>query len=140
MPAENAVWQRARDEEADVTAKSASSGKGDVARPRDTMLTALRSAEAGGGSFHLLGRPGHLEVLTKFDVAVSTACPALTYLVTETVDGAQKCIDFYAPTILVALLSSYLRKFNILMQNDAFASSPEGKAVSKTKKMSAFLI
>ena len=79
-----------------------------MARPRDTMLTALRSAEAGVGS-DLLGRLGHLGGIDKkFDVAVSTACPALTYLVTETVDGAQKCVTFYAPTILVALLSSYL--------------------------------
>ena len=58
------------------------------------MLAALQSKEAGVGS-DLLGRLGDLGGIdAKYDVAVSTAAGALNHLVTRTVDGAQRCIDY----------------------------------------------
>ena len=130
--------QQAREEEttAAQSSSSSSSSNGGSSRPRDTMLTALRSADAGVGS-DLLGRLGHLGGIDKkFDVAVSTACPALTYLVTETVDGAQKCIDFLRANNLGRATFIVLEKIQYLNDKmDAFASSPEGSAVAKANNV-----
>lgn len=130
---------QAAHDEASVLVTAASSGKSsdrDSAVPHDPMLMALRSEDAGVGS-DLLGRLGHLGGIDrKYDVAVSTACPALTYLVTETVDGAQKCIDFLRANNLGRATFIVLEKIQYLQDKmDLFAMSPQGTSVSKAKNV-----
>ena len=63
-----------------------------------------------------------------YDVAASTACGALNHLVTRTVDGAQKCIDYLRTNNLGRATFIVLEKIQYLNEK------MEGFKVSKTLK------
>jgi structural maintenance of chromosome 4 len=60
---------------------------------RDRVLDALDAARDSGKIKGACGRLGDLGTIDKkYDVAVSTACPALNHYVVETVQAAQQCV------------------------------------------------
>ena len=62
---------------------------------RNNILDALLKAQNEGKLNGIHGRLGELGVIdAKYDVAVTTACSNLDSIVVETVDHAQKCLDF----------------------------------------------
>lgn len=65
---------------------------------RGALLSGLMSATAPGkplASAGLAGRLGDLGTIDpKYDVAVSTACGALNWLVVDTVEGGQACVEY----------------------------------------------
>lgn len=68
---------------------------------QNVMVKALLDAQAAGALKGVLGRLGDLGAIDKkYDVAVSTACGALDYILVETTSDAQHCV-------------SYLRKNNL---------------------------
>ncbi|KAG9251048.1 RecF/RecN/SMC [Emericellopsis atlantica] len=61
---------------------------------RGNVLTALMRMKESGRIDGFHGRLGNLGTIdSKYDVAISTACPALDNFVTETVDAGQQCIE-----------------------------------------------
>lgn len=64
---------------------------------RGALLTGLMSAAGAGGPLEgagLAGRLGDLGTIDpKFDVAASTACGALNWLVVDNVEGGQACVE-----------------------------------------------
>ncbi|KOS17653.1 Structural maintenance of chromosomes protein 4 [Escovopsis weberi] len=62
---------------------------------RGNVLTALMRMKESGRIDGFHGRLGNLGAIDqKYDVAVSTACPALDNFVTETVEAGQQCIEY----------------------------------------------
>lgn len=62
---------------------------------RGNVLTALMRMKESGRIDGFHGRLGNLGTIdSKYDVAISTACPALDNFVTETVDAGQQCIEY----------------------------------------------
>ncbi|CAN8017690.1 unnamed protein product [Ixodes persulcatus] len=60
-------------------------------RVLDSLLQAKRSGELPG----IVGRLGDLGAIDeKYDVAISTACGQLDYIVTDTVLSAQRCVEY----------------------------------------------
>ena len=100
------------------------------------MLAALQSEEAGVGT-DLLGRLGDLGGIDqKYDVAVSTAAGALNNLVTRTVDGAQKCIDYLRKHKLGRATFIVLEKIQYL--NQPMNSYTADKTTQKEKCVRLF--
>ncbi|RKP30981.1 RecF/RecN/SMC protein [Metschnikowia bicuspidata] len=65
------------------------------AQNRSKVLVSLMKLAKSGRIFGFFGRLGDLgEIDDKYDVAVSTACPALDSMVVESVETAQACIDY----------------------------------------------
>ena len=68
---------------------------------RNRVLTALTTAMQEGKLKGILGRLGDLGVIPqKYDVAISTSCGALDHIVVETMELAQKAVE-------------YLKKYNL---------------------------
>ena len=68
---------------------------------KNNILDSLLKAQAEGRLKGIYGRLGDLGTIdVKYDVAISTACAALDHIVVESVDIAQKCVE-------------YLRKYNL---------------------------
>ncbi|XP_065081267.1 structural maintenance of chromosomes protein 4 [Ochlerotatus camptorhynchus] len=64
-------------------------------RSQGKVLDALMKAKAEGHLQGILGRLGNLGGIdSKYDVAISTCCGNLDFIVVETVNAAQACIDF----------------------------------------------
>ncbi|VDP16721.1 unnamed protein product [Schistosoma margrebowiei] len=62
---------------------------------RNRMLNALLEAKRSGTLTGILGRLGDLGAIpSRYDIAISTACGALDYIVTDTMDTAQKAVNF----------------------------------------------
>lgn len=65
---------------------------------RSTLVQSLMDATKKGGALATAGLHGRLgdlgRIEDKYDVAVTTACGALNWLVVETTEGGQKCLDF----------------------------------------------
>lgn len=62
---------------------------------KNNILDALLKAQNEGKLSGIYGRLGDLGVIdSKYDIAVTTACSNLDSIVVETVDHAQKCLDF----------------------------------------------
>ncbi|TQS37103.1 hypothetical protein Golomagni_02433 [Golovinomyces magnicellulatus] len=65
------------------------------------VLTGLMRLKESGRIDGFHGRLGNLGTIDKqYDVAISTACSALNNFVTETVEGAQQCIEYLRKTNL----------------------------------------
>ncbi|KAJ3416526.1 hypothetical protein HDV05_001263 [Chytridiales sp. JEL 0842] len=65
------------------------------AQSRGKVLTALLREKQSGRIKGICGRLGDLGIIDdKFDVAITTACGALESIVVETVESAQRCIEF----------------------------------------------
>lgn len=84
---------------------------------KNKVLASLTRLAKSGRIDGFYGRLGDLGLIDdKFDIAISTACPALDSMVVETVETAQTCIDYlrknrlgYANFICL----NKLRKFNL---------------------------
>jgi structural maintenance of chromosome 4 len=62
---------------------------------KNNILDSLLKAQQEGKLSGIYGRLGDLGVIdAKYDVAITTACSNLDSIVVETVDHAQKCLDF----------------------------------------------
>jgi len=62
---------------------------------KNTILDALLKAQNEGKLSGIYGRLGDLGVIdSKYDVAVTTACSNLDSIVVETVEHAQRCLDY----------------------------------------------
>ncbi|KAJ3124126.1 hypothetical protein HK100_011355 [Physocladia obscura] len=62
---------------------------------RGSIMSNLMKQKQSGKINGICGRLGDLGVIEdKYDVAITTACGALEHIVVETVECAQKCIDF----------------------------------------------
>uniref|UniRef100_A0A3Q0KT79 Structural maintenance of chromosomes protein n=1 Tax=Schistosoma mansoni TaxID=6183 RepID=A0A3Q0KT79_SCHMA len=62
---------------------------------RNRMLNALLEAKRSGTLPGILGRLGDLGAISsRYDIAISTACGALDHIVTDTMDTAQKAVNF----------------------------------------------
>ena len=125
---------RAAEETAERTLAGAS-GKAAEARARagaaksqGTVLKALMAAKASGKIPGIYGRLGDLGGIdAKYDVAVTTACPALDYIVVETTAAAQRCVDLLRKNNLgVATFLILEKQQGLVKQMDAPASPPEG--------------
>ena len=91
-----------------------------TANAKKGLAKALSDAQQPGGPLAnsgLLGRLGDLGAIDKkYDVAISTACGALDYLVSRTAQGATKCVDFLRKkklgrsTFIVLEKRGYLKK------------------------------
>jgi structural maintenance of chromosome 4 len=58
------------------------------------VVSALLEAKSSGAIEGIHGRLGDLGAIdARYDVAVSTACPALDYIVVETTSAAQRCVE-----------------------------------------------
>lgn len=87
------------------------------AQNKNKVLSSLSRLAKSGRIEGFYGRLGDLgQIDDKYDVAISTACPALDSMVVETVETAQTCIDYlrknrlgYANFICL----NKLRKFNL---------------------------
>lgn len=70
-------------------------------------------------SFILIDHNCNLFVAAKYDIAVSTACPGLDYIVVETTAAAQACVELLrrknlgVATFMILVLGSY---FVILLE------------------------
>ena len=61
---------------------------------RGAVVKALLAAKAEGTIDGIYGRLGDLGAISgKYDIAVSTACGALDYIVVATTSAAQRCVD-----------------------------------------------
>lgn len=61
---------------------------------QSAVVAALMEARTSGAIEGIHGRLGDLGAIdAKFDVAASTACPALDYIVVETTSAAQRCVE-----------------------------------------------
>eukprot|EP00794_Sanderia_malayensis_P011500 gene11500-12695_t len=64
-------------------------------RSRNTVISALMSAKKSGELPGVYGRLGDLGAIDqKYDVAISTACGPLDFVVVDTMDTAAKCVQF----------------------------------------------
>lgn len=62
---------------------------------KNNILDSLLKAQQEGKLSGIYGRLGDLGVIdAKYDIAITTACSNLDSIVVETVDHAQKCLDF----------------------------------------------
>ena len=67
----------------------------DDRRSHGKILRALLDAQRAGHLSGILGRLGDLGAIDqKYDIAVSTACSLLDYIVVETIKEAERCIQF----------------------------------------------
>jgi structural maintenance of chromosome 4 len=91
------------------------------ANSKQGLAKALSDAQQAGGALSnsgLLGRLGDLGAIDKkYDVAISTACGALDYLVSRTAKGATKCVDFLRKNKLGRSTFIVLEKLNYLKKS-----------------------
>ncbi len=74
---------------------------------RGSVLTGLMRLKESGRIDGFHGRLGNLGTIDeKYDVAISTACPALDNMVVDTVEVGQQCIDYLRKTISAEPTSS----------------------------------
>ncbi|KFU97185.1 Structural maintenance of chromosomes protein 4, partial [Pterocles gutturalis] len=66
-----------------------------LSRSRGKVLEALLQQKKSGNIPGLYGRLGDLgSISEKYDVAISSSCSALDYIVVDTIDTAQQCVNF----------------------------------------------
>ncbi|KAJ9061559.1 Structural maintenance of chromosomes protein 4 [Entomophthora muscae] len=89
---EEALTNRAREKRQRFSEAQASAQS---ARSRGKVLDALLREKELGRLRGIHGRLGNLGVIdAKYDVAISTACPQLNYIVVDTIKTAQECTKF----------------------------------------------
>uniref|UniRef100_T1J4U1 Structural maintenance of chromosomes protein n=1 Tax=Strigamia maritima TaxID=126957 RepID=T1J4U1_STRMM len=66
-----------------------------ASKSKNRVLNALMEEKANGNITGIFGRLGDLGAIEeKYDVAISTACGSLDNIVTDTIDTAQKCVNY----------------------------------------------
>lgn len=104
---------RAEIEESKASVSDASS--------QNSVIKELMSESRKGGKLEnsgLAGRLGDLGTIDpKYDVAVSTACPGLSWLVTDTTEGAEQCVSLLQRRKLGRAKFVMMDKINWLKQH-----------------------
>jgi structural maintenance of chromosome 4 len=101
-----------------------------AAKSEGAVIKAIMQAKASGAIKGIHGRLGDLGGIdAKYDVAVTTACPALNYIVVETTAAAQRCVDLLRRNKLgVATFLILEKQEGLKKQMAAGATPPEGTA------------
>ncbi|KAJ3029888.1 UNVERIFIED_CONTAM: hypothetical protein HDU68_010775 [Siphonaria sp. JEL0065] len=93
---------------------------------RNAILSSLLKQRQSGKIPGICGRLGDLGVIDdKYDVAITTACGALDHIVVETVECAQKCLEFVKANNLGQVTFQCLDKIRPLDANDVHYNAPE---------------
>jgi len=111
--------QRAQLEEQRRTAHSQQS--------RNTLLAALMEAQVNGKLNGILGRLGDLGTIApEYDVAITTACPQLNYIVAESSKAAQMAVTLLKKNKLGVATFLMLDSINVDPRNMSPVETPEG--------------
>ncbi|NXC47693.1 SMC4 protein, partial [Penelope pileata] len=95
-------------------------------RNRGKVLEALLEQKRSGSIPGIHGRLGDLGAIDeKYDVAVSSCCSALDYIVVDTIDIAQQCVEFLKKTGIGAATFIALDKMSVWEKNMKQIPTPE---------------
>uniref|UniRef100_A0A8C9FT42 Structural maintenance of chromosomes 4 n=1 Tax=Pavo cristatus TaxID=9049 RepID=A0A8C9FT42_PAVCR len=95
-------------------------------RSRGKVLEALLEQKRSGSISGIHGRLGDLGAIDeKYDVAISSSCAALDYIVVDTIDIAQECVEFLKKTEIGAATFIALDKMAVWKKNLAKIPTPE---------------
>ncbi|KAI3665873.1 hypothetical protein L6452_44508 [Arctium lappa] len=97
-------------------------------RNQGSVLRAILQAKASNAIEGIYGRMGDLGAIDgKYDVAISTACPGLDYIVVETTAAAQACVDMLRKNNLgVATFMILEKQVDHMSRMKEKVSTPEG--------------
>ncbi|XP_024974942.1 structural maintenance of chromosomes protein 4 [Cynara cardunculus var. scolymus] len=97
-------------------------------RNHGSVLRAILQAKASNAIEGIYGRMGDLGAIDgKYDVAISTACPGLDYIVVETTAAAQACVDMLRKNSLgVATFMILEKQADHMSRMKEKVSTPEG--------------
>ncbi|XP_035190278.1 structural maintenance of chromosomes protein 4 [Oxyura jamaicensis] len=95
-------------------------------RSRGKVLEALLQQKKSGNIRGIYGRLGDLGAIDeKYDVAISSSCSALDYIVVDTIDIAQKCVEFLKKTGIGVATFIALDKMAVWEKNLKKIPTPE---------------
>ncbi|XP_042676994.1 structural maintenance of chromosomes protein 4 isoform X1 [Centrocercus urophasianus] len=95
-------------------------------RSRGKVLEALLEQKRSGSISGIHGRLGDLGAIDeKYDVAISSSCAALDFIVVDTIDIAQECVEFLKRTEIGAATFIALDKMAVWKKNLAKIPTPE---------------
>ncbi|KAK2994629.1 hypothetical protein RJ640_025683 [Escallonia rubra] len=97
-------------------------------KSQGAVLKAILQAKEASDIQGIYGRMGDLGAIdSKYDVAISTACPGLDYIVVETTAAAQSCVELLRRKNLgIATFMILEKQVNHLPRLTEKASTPEG--------------
>ncbi|XP_015583967.1 structural maintenance of chromosomes protein 4 [Ricinus communis] len=97
-------------------------------RSQGSVMRAIMQAKESNKIEGIYGRMGDLGAINaKYDVAISTACPGLDYIVVETTAAAQACVELLRRENLgVATFMILEKQVDLLPKLKAKVTSPEG--------------
>ncbi|KAI4389054.1 hypothetical protein MLD38_001318 [Melastoma candidum] len=100
----------------------------DSERSQGSVLKAILDAKQSSRIEGIYGRMGDLGAIdAKYDVAVSTACPGLDYIVVETTSAAQACVELLRNENLgIATFMILEKQVDHLSKMNQKVSTPEG--------------
>ncbi|RHN47846.1 hypothetical protein MtrunA17_Chr7g0257401 [Medicago truncatula] len=100
----------------------------DSEKSQGSVLKAIMKAKETGQIEGIYGRMGDLGAIdAKFDVAISTACSGLDYIVVETTTAAQACVELLRRENLgVATFMILEKQVDLLPMMKKSVSTPEG--------------
>ncbi|AET03555.2 putative structural maintenance of chromosomes protein [Medicago truncatula] len=100
----------------------------DSEKSQGSVLKAVMKAKETGQIEGIYGRMGDLGAIdAKFDVAISTACSGLDYIVVETTNAAQACVELLRRENLgVATFMILEKQVDLLPMMKKSVSTPEG--------------
>ncbi|KAK4772858.1 hypothetical protein SAY87_027877 [Trapa incisa] len=100
----------------------------DSEKNQGSVLKAILQAKQSNQIEGIYGRMGDLGAIdAKYDVAISTACPGLDYIVVETTDAAQACVELLRRENLgVATFMILEKQVDLLPKLTQKISPPEG--------------
>jgi structural maintenance of chromosome 4 len=94
---------------------------------RSTLLAALMEAQSNGKLTGILGRLGDLGTIApEYDVAITTACPQLNYIVAESAKAAQMAVALLKKNKLGVATFMMLDSINVNPRNMEPRETPEG--------------
>ncbi|GBG74228.1 hypothetical protein CBR_g17940 [Chara braunii] len=98
------------------------------AQSQNTILKALQQARDSGRIPGIFGRLGDLGAIdAKYDIAISTACGALDYIVVETATSAQACVELLrAQNLGVATFLILEKQLHLQGEMNQRVQTPEG--------------
>ncbi|GLU22194.1 hypothetical protein SLE2022_382860 [Rubroshorea leprosula] len=100
----------------------------DSEKSQGSVLKAILQAKESNEIEGIYGRMGDLGAIdAKYDVAISTACPGLDYIVVETTAAAQACVELLRKEKLgVATFMILEKQVDLLQRSKETVSTPEG--------------
>ncbi|GAV58095.1 SMC_N domain-containing protein/SMC_hinge domain-containing protein [Cephalotus follicularis] len=100
----------------------------DSEKSQGSVLKAILQAKESNQIEGIYGRMGDLGAIdAKYDVAISTACPGLDYIVVETTGAAQACVELLRREKLgVATFMILEKQVDLLQKLKENVSTPEG--------------